>query len=367
MRVDDPPAGNGVLSAVSADGPVDAWAVGEQGGGPAVPLVEHYDGAGWSPSPTPDAPTGMLLGVDALSPTDVWAVGARLDVTPWAALIMHYDGQRWSVIPTPPITESYLFDIAASPDGALWAVGDQDWLPIDPQPQPLILRFDGSAWHEVSAPTTVYAAHLLRVSVSSATDAWIVGAQEATRNAAFTPIALHWNGKAWRPAPTGQQPGQLLDATSALGKTWGVGDRADPLTVAQTFATQLGVRRSRRSNPLDATNGANVLDGVGGGANGLVAVGYAVQPDGSLQALGEELDGAAWRVSPVKTVPGRQSQLVDVDTIPYGSGYVAVGYSQDAIAHPLAERCALIDSGAHIVRHSLDGGAAGWLGPPPTP
>jgi hypothetical protein len=73
------------LESVAAVGPNDVWAVGSwgslQSAMPLLPqtLIEHWNGASWSVTSSPDVQPNMdsnvLSGVAAVAPNDVWAVG----------------------------------------------------------------------------------------------------------------------------------------------------------------------------------------------------------------------------------------------------------------------------------------------------
>jgi hypothetical protein len=113
----------------------DGWAVGyKPGKGPAFlqPMVLHWDGASWKPSPTPDLHrSAELRAVAALSSTKAWAVGTRNFRYP---LMMKWNGQKWSVV-FQPLVDGILDDVTTVPGShALWAVGSSS-------PNPVILRY----------------------------------------------------------------------------------------------------------------------------------------------------------------------------------------------------------------------------------
>src|SRR6185437_1454969 len=80
-RVKTPnPGGPGVdssLSAVTATGPSNAWAVGSSGTGS---LILRWNGRAWTqvPSPSQEA-ISQFLGVAAVSASNAWAVGVSND------------------------------------------------------------------------------------------------------------------------------------------------------------------------------------------------------------------------------------------------------------------------------------------------
>jgi hypothetical protein len=90
------------LSAVSLDSPSDGWAVGYwQGQYPATgPLIEHWDGSGWSTvhGPAHDS-HGLPIGWNAVvstSPTSAWAVGSTYD-NGEHGVVGHWDGTAWTL------------------------------------------------------------------------------------------------------------------------------------------------------------------------------------------------------------------------------------------------------------------------------
>jgi len=107
------------LLGVSATSPTDIWAVGWMGSPTGLhTAVEHYDGTGWTRSPSPGS--AFLLGVAAASPADAWAVGWDFD---GHAVILHYDGTGWVPVPAAVPNFGILAGVAASSPGSVWAVG----------------------------------------------------------------------------------------------------------------------------------------------------------------------------------------------------------------------------------------------------
>lgn len=121
------------LFSVKAVGAHDVWAVGgaqDTANGAFHTLIEHWDGTRWSVVPNPDpGPTGnALYGVTAAGPGNAWAVGQQLGTGfPSRALVEHWDGTRWSVASAPAAAaESYDPYAAAVRDGRLLAAGDRE-------------------------------------------------------------------------------------------------------------------------------------------------------------------------------------------------------------------------------------------------
>jgi len=205
--ISSPVVTGGRLSAVAADSPSDAWAVGEAGpwqGGddwPAkpAPLVAHWDGNAWSSVPA-NLPRGSLDGVAIVSPSDVWAVGtypgASSDNWPAAyntygrdSLIEHWDGRSWKRVASP--RGEPLKAVAAAGPRDVWAVGSvyddgtgkgSGW----------ILHWNGGKWKRVLATSKL----LRDITVVSPTDVWAVG-----------DVAMHWNGRVWTVLPLPRKVG----------------------------------------------------------------------------------------------------------------------------------------------------------------
>jgi hypothetical protein len=56
------------------------------------------------------------------------------------------------------------------------------------------MRWNGTAWHVLKRPDN---AVLSGVAATSRTNVWAVGSY--TKGGVNRTLALHWNGKAWRP------------------------------------------------------------------------------------------------------------------------------------------------------------------------
>ena len=238
----NPMAGGNLLTGVAAVSPTDAWAVGwgysQTVNGATVIL--HWNGARWTrvPSPNPiHLPGGdALLAVSASSASDAWAVG-------YNGLTLHWNGARWAAVPSPGDSTLNAVDDVSRTDvwsagvdggntktvalrwnGAHWArasspspgSGPPDSVPAVNQltgvsavsgsqalsvgsyttktgTAPLALRWNGIIWQRVPAPGGRALSILAAVSMTSATDAWAVGGNQATGKV----LILHWNGTRW--------------------------------------------------------------------------------------------------------------------------------------------------------------------------
>ena len=153
----------GNLNHVWGSGPNDVWASGEAG-------MLHWDGARWK-TVTTSASDVQLNDVWGTDSCHAWAVGNE-------GTILRRDCDGWS-----PVASSVTVDLSgvggSTPDD-VWAVGRAG----------TILHLDDKGrWVKASSPTSL---DLFAVWASSPTEAWAVG---------FSGI-LHWDGVAWKEAPT---------------------------------------------------------------------------------------------------------------------------------------------------------------------
>jgi hypothetical protein len=236
---------NNYLQSVSATGPNDVWAVGQQddGAGDSWSLVEHWDGKTWTIDKRATRP-GSLGSVIAFSPSDAWAGGfglERWDATGWKlhrigaanylrglagtshnlwsvgyrtvqpdgpvlTMVEHWDGSAWiresSVNPLRSSTddENVLNGVAAIPgDDRSWAVGYFANFDGGPRAHTLIERWDGRIWNRVAAPNpggSKLDNELWDVTALASSDAWAVGVI-TDGGANNRSLIERWDGKAW--------------------------------------------------------------------------------------------------------------------------------------------------------------------------
>ena len=202
------------MSDVVAITPSDAWASPAQGR-----VLFHWTGQAWQ-SVIVDLGPGfvppqfaMIDSLDATGPNDVWAVGAISEATAenhTETLILHWDGSRWTRVPSPNPSPhfSLLKDVVAVAPNEAWAVG----LASDEAQgggQPVILHWDGAAWHFTPPPGALHGSEydLLGVAALAANDVWAVGLYRIETWDEMRPVSLHWDGVRWSvvpvPAPSG--------------------------------------------------------------------------------------------------------------------------------------------------------------------
>jgi hypothetical protein len=202
------------LRAVSASGPNDAWAAGDQ----HQPFLVHWAAGAWSVVPVPSAAAGQIDDVAAVSPTDAWLAGSPWN-HPGTPTIEHWDGRSWSPVPTPAVPTagqgSQVRHLTAVSSRDVWAIGERDH-------DCLIEHWDGNRWSLVDCPAPAGAAetYLTAAAVLSATDIWAVGAwaphQVGPAIGGERALVEHWDGVAWHvmPAPDLLYPLESVAARS---------------------------------------------------------------------------------------------------------------------------------------------------------
>jgi hypothetical protein len=223
-----------ILFAVSAVSPSDVWAVGDQEGpdGKFETLVEHWDGATWtvSPSANPGTSGNHLYGVTAIGPDDVWAVGQQLGVgAPDQGLIEHWDGQKWSVVASPGHgSANTLLDSVASGNDGLWAVGETD--DAHQGGRPLIEQFMNGSWTDAALPPAGSNWTNLYGVTESQAGTWAVGTFVDPASGNNQTLLLRRNGQRWS-VVSGPNPGSgsnILGGIALAGETlWSVGTYED--------------------------------------------------------------------------------------------------------------------------------------------
>jgi hypothetical protein len=228
-RVPSPSFGRySALSGVTATSATNAWAVGGADAGKT--LILHWNGTAWSRVPNLSL-KGAFQAVTATSATNAWAVGYAGSPGGTGApgtnrpMIMHWNGTAWQRVPThlaPGLGN--LRGVAATSAGNVWAVGCTGCFAVGAG-DPLIERWNGTAWKQVPAPSPVSLAGLYGVAATSATNAWAVGTPGG--GPGHTTGIVHWNGTTWKPVPSPNPGGQVhvfgVAATSARD-AWAAGE-----------------------------------------------------------------------------------------------------------------------------------------------
>lgn len=154
----------------------DVWVVGgADANGSGLPVILHYDGAGWTRS---DLSGLGVEGIDlwwvhAFSANDVMAAGE-------GGTILRYDGTAFTRMTTPGTR--LIFGLWGSSPSDVWAVGGQSGGTTG-----FVWHYDGSAWSEVALPAEHPGAAVFKVWGLSADDVWFCG---------LMGTLMHWDGSA---------------------------------------------------------------------------------------------------------------------------------------------------------------------------
>jgi hypothetical protein len=207
-----------------------------QGSGIKHMLIVHWDGTRWTNTPTSNMPpTSELNGISALSKSDVWAAGSIPGQAP-QTLVLHWDGAKWSHMPTPSLQRGgILYSISAGEAGNVWAVGQafSDSTNANPTTT-LTMRWNGTDWRIVPSPNAnldVRSSNALNaIAVLPGGQVWAFGSyyQNKTPN---QPLLMRWDGSAWGliPSPVRSTTTSLFGATAASnGSVWAIGSRTTP-------------------------------------------------------------------------------------------------------------------------------------------
>ncbi|HEX5876862.1 MAG TPA: hypothetical protein VF468_00795 [Actinomycetota bacterium] len=213
------PAVDSELRDVDASSASNAWAVGFTSGASSAALLQRWNGTSWRTVPGPSG-SGILLGVKTLSASDAWVVGSRSTVGSFDSMAARWNGTSWTPVAT-PIPDSQLGSQLNAIDGTsssnLWAVGQAGGGDYQVS-QPIILRWNGSAWSAVATPAAIDAT-LEGVVALASNDVWAVG-REFNRDLLWhVPWVLHWNGQSWRKVAAPAVLGAGLSAVTALSPT----------------------------------------------------------------------------------------------------------------------------------------------------
>jgi hypothetical protein len=138
------------LKGIAAVSSHSAWAVGGSPvGGPFKTMVLYWDGAHWTlvPSPTP-AGDAILSAVTATWTHNIWAVGLThlshyLCGPNCQTLVEHWNSKKWKVLPSPNPPSDYLNalqGVSGASRNDIWAVGTTDFA------NTLILHWNGRTW-----------------------------------------------------------------------------------------------------------------------------------------------------------------------------------------------------------------------------
>lgn len=356
-----PPSGqNGILDGAAATSDTDAWAVGESNaastGLGAIPVIDHWNGAAWSPVSTPATgyATNSLAAVSASSATDAWAVGrAQPSRYTFYPLGLHWNGSAWSVAPSFATALAGQVGVGVADLGPTdaYAIGGH----LGSAHTGRVAQWNGTTWTNVTVPlpdNDNLASDLDAISADGPNDVWIVGTylvEITSSDYAEETYSLHWNGSAWAIVPMPLEPGAnhnfeyVFNAIQANSPTdvWAVGQSVN---VAVTDSAQTLVEHWNGTQwsivPSPSPGSSAELTGVttDNAANSVWAVGYQTSAStGVAQTLTLHWTGAAWTTVASPSATTGPSVLLAAATTPGAATVQAVGYSGSSGAYnPLA-------------------------------
>jgi hypothetical protein len=328
------------LTAATAPGPNDAWAVGlvettnHNGYGLNYTLAEHWNGSAWSIVPTQTADSKetestQFDGVAAISGSDIWAVGQShsLTGTDWIPLAEHFDGSSWSVVPTPPVSIPTQFEgVAAVASDDVWAVGYASGH-VEPFARTVIEHWDGTAWSVVPSPNPgVRDDSLDAVTALSKDDVLAVGTQTNTSLENST-LVEHWNGRSWKVVPSPNVPSTddalLSVAGTSSHDVWAAGFYyGAEINDTGLFEHWNGSEWTIVDGPADVAGGYRMFSVAPLAATIVVAVG---ERQDSHFALALEWNGGTWALLPTQSPNPSLNVLSGVAIIPGTTNVWAVG------------------------------------------
>ncbi len=189
------PGIDNILFGVAATSHTDAWAVGDiqnsinardrsRGAGQLATgsqqaLILHWNGTTWARVKILSGSIpGVLNAVGASAPGNAWAVGVTSTGSQGVQTIaLHWDGQSWTRVATPRFSASggsnpFLNGVTVTSPSNAWAVGS---FPTASGDHTLILQWNGSAWVKVPSPNPGTTNNVLLATAGTADNAWAVG------------------------------------------------------------------------------------------------------------------------------------------------------------------------------------------------
>lgn len=165
----------------------------------------------------------LVSQIAASSARNAWAVGAPLDPRRGAAFTLRWNGKTWKQVPIPkPGQDEQLRGVAVRTVADAWAVGQSG---VAYHFRPVILRWNGTSWTRVASPNPSSNCEVADVAATSATNAWAVGDCIVDGDVDVA-MVLHWNGHAWKKAPTPLEDQPLSSVTApAAGEVWVAGEQ----------------------------------------------------------------------------------------------------------------------------------------------
>jgi hypothetical protein len=322
--------------------------------GQTRPLIERWNGRGWSVVASPSKPhtiASALVAVSCATPKSCMAVGnSRTSAAPpTVPLVERWNGSKWSVVPTPipkGSTGTYLDAVSCSTAKACIAVGN--YTSSFTSGSTLVVRWNGKKWALMTSPNPARSAvtQLLGVSCiggGPALTCWAVGqyALDADGTPYYTVTERLAHGE-WTvvasPNGHGDHSSQLMSVSCSSTKSCfaaGSWDHAYGATLVERWN---GARWTvlKSANPRGFT--LSQLSGIScASARSCVATGTFTIGTAPGATLIEQWNGRAWTIQPSANPPkAANSALTGVSCVE-AMRCVAVGsYLTNKFGNPAA-------------------------------
>ena len=318
--------------------------------GATVPLAERWNGATWTPQPTP-APEGakssLLKGVSCTSATVCTAAGYAVNSAKvLVPLAERWNGTKWEIQSTPvPAggTENILASISCTSASNCVAVGKFS----SPYSLPLAMQWDGTKWSLIQPPKpeNSVVSWLSGVSCTSATFCVATGAYLDNFLIEKT-LAMLWDGTKWI-VKTTPNPGAQLNGLAAVSCT-----SATACTAVGSFYSEPGPSKvlTERWNGVswqvqetpgpEGSKKAELLGVSCAAATVCTSVGVFTNSAGTNLSLAEKWDGTKWTLQSSPNPEGAKETVLRGISCTSSTACTAVGSfkSSAGIQLSLAER-----------------------------
>lgn len=289
----------------------------------------------WEAVQSPQPSYVMSLADISMSGVDRgWAVGSYRGDLNTEALALRWNGATWRQIAVPETAEGdlpdVLYDVASRNGSSAMAVGyfDDSITAGDPHGRALALRWDGSAWDRVPAPspadrdTSLHAIH----QIPGTDDYWAVG---TSYQDGFLPFAyiLRWDGDRWYKVPPPEGLGNVdLSSVVAVAPdlAWAAGSAYNGPSYRQPVIMRWnGERWLKEATPFLPFDAEVSLFGIDAVSRRNA---WVVGRDGN-DTIVMRRSSSGWTFRPVPS-PGRYALLEDVAVLGARDLY-AVGHSDE--------------------------------------
>jgi hypothetical protein len=250
------------LGGVSCTSSTHCFAVGSYfaAGGITKMLIERWDGTAWSIVTSPAAPNGQSASLGAVScqsATNCTAVGSG---TSLRVMLLKWNGSVWAVTNGLSDTSKLLRAVSCPAATSCVAVGSNG-------SGAFARHWNGSTWTTVATPTPsgAHDAGLTDVSCTSPTQCTAIGS--SSTNTTIDPLIERWNGTAWsiQTSPTAPAGSSVsLEAVSCASSTScvAVGSRASSQIRATLVEQWNGATWTVVPSPNRVGTSFDILDGV---------------------------------------------------------------------------------------------------------